>query len=199
MVLRLAEQEQWRSPGSCYSACFSACHMVSHATPAASPSGCAGRETACLSTLLHGSHTASLPEVMHGQVNAWWVWQSSSSSTPPAQHALPVRMLPLGSREAIWSATAPMPRAGRQLEPVARQRMTKVKRREVTRRLRSKKMPPRKGWKKRVTMASLKPSSWHTMVCQLCAGSWSCGLSSQGLGVWDASCPVACITQTVWQ
>ena len=52
-----------------------------------------------------------------------------------------------------------MPPAGRQFEPVARQRMTKSNRREVTRRLRSKKMPPRKGWKKRCTMASEKPSS----------------------------------------
>ena len=68
-------------------------------------------------------------------------------------------MLPCSSLEASWSETAPMPWAGRQLDPVARQRMTKVKRREVTRRLRSKKMPPRKGWKKRCTMASLKPSS----------------------------------------
>ena len=76
------------------------------------------------------------------------------------QGPLPVRTLPCGSLAAICWGTAPMPAAGRQLEPVARQRMTKSNRREVTRRLRSKKMPPRKGWKKRWIMASVKPSAW---------------------------------------
>lgn len=53
-----------------------------------------------------------------------------------------------------------MPFAGRQLEPVARQRMTNSKSRLVMSSFRSKKMPPRKGLKKRSMIASEKPEFW---------------------------------------
>ena len=64
-----------------------------------------------------------------------------------------------GSWAASWRATAPMPAAGRQFSPVARQRMTNSNSRDVTRSSRSKKMPPRKGRKNLSTMASEKPSA----------------------------------------
>ena len=54
---------------------------------------------------------------------------------------------PLTKLYRIWSS------------PVASMRMTKAKRREVVPRRRSKKMPPRKGRKKRSMMASLNPSA----------------------------------------
>ena len=69
-----------------------------------------------------------------------------------------VTMEPAGSWEASWVATAPMPAAGRQLLPVASMRMTNRKRREVTVRSRLKKMPPKKGRKKRSMISWLKPS-----------------------------------------
>ena len=68
-------------------------------------------------------------------------------------------MLVLGSREASWSATDPMPWAGRQLEPVARHLITYANRREDTRRSLSKKMPPRNGQKKRSMISGEKPSA----------------------------------------
>lgn len=54
-----------------------------------------------------------------------------------------------------------MPRAGRQFSPVASMRITNSKRRELTERLRSKKMPPRKGRKKRSTMLCENLSSYN--------------------------------------
>lgn len=72
---------------------------------------------------------------------------------------VPSRTAPAGSRAASCSATAPMPAAGRQLAPVARQRMTNSNSRELVPRSASKKMPPRKGRKKRSMMASEKPSA----------------------------------------
>ena len=68
-------------------------------------------------------------------------------------------MLLAGSSPASCSATAPMPEAGRQLDPVASIFITNSNSREVVPRSRSKKMPPRKGRKKRSTMAGEKPSA----------------------------------------
>mmetsp|Transcript_30975 Transcript_30975/g.68651 ORF Transcript_30975/g.68651 Transcript_30975/m.68651 type:complete len:228 (+) Transcript_30975:911-1594(+) len=64
-----------------------------------------------------------------------------------------------GRRPAICCATAPMPPAGRQLDPTASMRITNSNRRDEVRSSRSKKMPPRKGRKKRRVMASLNPSA----------------------------------------
>ena len=68
-------------------------------------------------------------------------------------------MLPSGNRAASWSATAPMPAVGRQLDPVAKHRITNSKSREVVDRPRSKNMPPKNGRKNRSMMASEKPSA----------------------------------------
>lgn len=53
-----------------------------------------------------------------------------------------------------------MPAAGRQLVPVASMRITNWNSRLLVPREASKKMPPRKGRKKRSMMASEKPSSY---------------------------------------
>mmetsp|Transcript_12266 Transcript_12266/g.21731 ORF Transcript_12266/g.21731 Transcript_12266/m.21731 type:complete len:217 (-) Transcript_12266:317-967(-) len=68
-----------------------------------------------------------------------------------------------GSFSAICCATSPIPLEGRQLEPVASMRMTNSNSLDDVPRLRSKKMPPKKGLKKREIMASEKPSA-----CSFC-------------------------------
>ena len=68
-------------------------------------------------------------------------------------------MASLGSLLASCSATAPIPPAGKQFEPVANMRITNWNRQLEVLRLRSKKMPPRKGRKKRSVMAVENPSS----------------------------------------
>ena len=74
--------------------------------------------------------------------------------TPPRQWC-PAALPPLHPAAPPPHPATPPP----QHPPVASMRMTKAKRREVVPRERSKKMPPRKGRKKRSMMASLKPSS----------------------------------------
>ena len=79
--------------------------------------------------------------------------------TSERSDAKPVWIEPGGIWAASWRVTAPMPAAGRQFSPVARQRMTNSNSRDVTRSSRSKNMPPRKGRKNRSMMASEKPSA----------------------------------------
>ena len=97
-------------------------------------------------------------------------WQAQQES------ALPVWIASSGSLAASWSATAPIPWAGRQLDPVARHLITNSKSLLVTLSSRSKKMPPRKGRKKRSMMASEKPSFCTTFeICARClrqSSSW---------------------------
>mmetsp|Transcript_112 Transcript_112/g.231 ORF Transcript_112/g.231 Transcript_112/m.231 type:complete len:231 (-) Transcript_112:580-1272(-) len=86
----------------------------------------------------------------------------------------PVKMEPAGRPAASWSATAPMPAAGRQLEPVASMRITNSNRRELVPSLRSKKMPPKKGVKNFSMMESVKPSALRRslmLVSGLCSSS----------------------------
>lgn len=65
-----------------------------------------------------------------------------------------------GRRAASCRGSAPMPRAGRQLLPVASMRITKDVSRDDVRSWVSKKMPPRKGRKNRSMMSALKPSAY---------------------------------------
>lgn len=83
---------------------------------------------------------------------------SAPGSAAPHAHA-PRATLPAGSLAANWSETAPMPFAGRQLDPEASVRITNSNRRLLTPRERSKKIPPRKGRKNWDTIESLKPSA----------------------------------------
>ena len=107
-------------------------------------------------TYSHQHWIATLPRL--------WSWsrcmagRAASSSCHRLRHP-PVCTEPAGSCMASCCATAPMPAAGRQFSPVARQRMTNSNRREVVLRPRSKKMPPRKGRKKRSMIAAEKPSA----------------------------------------
>lgn len=68
-------------------------------------------------------------------------------------------MLSAGILDASCSAMAPMPPAGRQLDPVASMRITNSKSLLLVVSCVSKKMPPRKGLKKRSMMAWEKPSA----------------------------------------
>mmetsp|Transcript_25771 Transcript_25771/g.84820 ORF Transcript_25771/g.84820 Transcript_25771/m.84820 type:complete len:290 (+) Transcript_25771:271-1140(+) len=85
----------------------------------------------------------------------------SASVAPPAStpttRALQ-RTDPSGSPAQSWSEMAPMPRAGSVLAPSASMRITNSKSRDVVPSWRSKKMPPRKGMKKRSIIAREKPA-----------------------------------------
>lgn len=86
----------------------------------------------------------------------------SSSRTAPgltSETLAPVRIESLPTWPSSQLETAPMPPAGRQLDPVASMRITNSNRREVTVSSRLKKMPPRKGRKNRSMISGLKPSS----------------------------------------
>jgi len=63
-----------------------------------------------------------------------------------------------------------MPLAGRQFEPTASIRMTNWNRRLLVVRLVLKKMPPKKGLKKRSMMASEKPSACASTGTKQCVG-----------------------------
>ena len=75
------------------------------------------------------------------------------------------------------------------MEPVASMRITNSNRREEVPRERSKKMPPRKGRKKRWAMAALKPSACRSgrggagRVC-VCV-EWGGGATMGGCGLRD--------------
>mmetsp|Transcript_963 Transcript_963/g.3108 ORF Transcript_963/g.3108 Transcript_963/m.3108 type:complete len:297 (-) Transcript_963:227-1117(-) len=124
-------------------ALLGAAAMAPPPLPAPSSASAAGPSVA--TTTPPGAATSSPP----CSVTAPW---------PTRSTATPHRTLPAGRPAASCCATAPIPAAGRQLLPVASMRMTNSNSLLLVERLLSKKIPPRKGRKKRSTISSENPT-----------------------------------------
>ena len=93
-----------------------------------------------------------------------WATTATLSSSPRHRRSIPPALQfrwtdPLGSLDSSCLGTAPIPPAGKQLDPVASIFITNSKSLDVVPRLLSKKIPPKKGLKKVRTTWSENPTS----------------------------------------